>query len=91
MVAAGGPCCGDPFSATAWLWAEPGLVVYCFGMAFNIYRHMPHFALANRPDRPHMPPLEADLLCDGGLVVSAMSLVNWLFGLRGSCCNEITA
>jgi hypothetical protein len=30
------------------------VVVYCFGVAFHIYHHSPHFALANRPDRPHM-------------------------------------
>jgi hypothetical protein len=27
----GRPCCGDPFSATAWLWAEPGGGILLWG------------------------------------------------------------
>ena len=54
MVAAGGPCCGDPFSATAWLWAEPGGGLLLWG---GVLRLPPN--AASRPVGGTNPPVSS--------------------------------
>ena len=63
------------------------MVVYCFGVAFHIYHHSPHFALANRPDRPMKCLLDdedgerdGDL---GGLAERAVRCLHGIYALFG--------